>query len=138
VDRTYEQVDRWIGELLELLPEGTVIVVVSDHGMATVGDVGDHHPYGIFVAAGQGIRQGAELGGASALDVAPTLLHLYDAPIPLDMDGKLLVQLYDPQWLEQHPPRYSGRQQAVATQEAPLEGATDEMMEKLRGIGYFE
>jgi predicted AlkP superfamily phosphohydrolase/phosphomutase len=32
LERTYQAVDRWIGELLKLADENTVVVVASDHG----------------------------------------------------------------------------------------------------------
>jgi predicted AlkP superfamily phosphohydrolase/phosphomutase len=139
VDRTYEQVDRWVGSLLELLPEDAVVLLVADHGQVSVGDKGDHYPLGAFAAAGPGIRRGARLHAGSILDVAPTVMHLFGEPIPLEMDGRLLVQLFEPGWLAAHPPRHAEERGGWAQPEAtPLTEASDEMMEKLRGIGYFE
>jgi predicted AlkP superfamily phosphohydrolase/phosphomutase len=138
VDRIYEQVDLWLDELLQALPPEAVVLVLSDHGMVTLAGAGQHYPYGILAASGPGLRRGAQVHGASVLDVAPTVMHLFGAPIPLDMDGKLLVQLFEEEWLQAHPPRYTAPSGAAAPGATPRTEATDEMMERLRGIGYID
>ncbi len=60
VDAVYVEVDRYIGELLEMLPETATVIIVSDHGLAPAGDRGLHSPNGIFIAAGEGIRKSAD------------------------------------------------------------------------------
>ena len=35
VDKTYVQIDQWVGELVRDLPEHAIVMLVSDHGMAT-------------------------------------------------------------------------------------------------------
>jgi len=47
---------------------------------------------GIFIAYGPDISRGHEVKDASILDVAPTILHLLDSPIPEDMDGRVLTE----------------------------------------------
>jgi predicted AlkP superfamily phosphohydrolase/phosphomutase len=138
IEKVYEQADRRVGEILGLLPEDATVLLMSDHGMVTLAGKGEHYPYGLFVAAGPEVRRGALLSGASALDVAPTVLHLFGQPIPLDMDGKLLVQIFDPGWLAAHPARYGTASSAVSEQPTPLGDATQEVLEKLKGIGYIE
>ena len=55
---------------------------------------GMHEQEGMFLASGQDIRQGEEITGASLLDVAPTILHLFGVPIPRDMDGRVLSEIF--------------------------------------------
>ncbi|HXV61111.1 MAG TPA: alkaline phosphatase family protein [Vicinamibacteria bacterium] len=137
VDSTYELVDRWLGELIALLPEHATIVVISDHGLVPAELGGLHSPEGIFIASGAGIRQDRAFHGASVLDVAPTLLHLLSSPVPLAMDGKVLAQIFEPETLERAPPRYvdSEIDFDVGT-EASSEGQ-DDVLERLRSIGYI-
>ena len=45
---------------------------------------------------GPEIRKGQRLGPSGIADVAPTLLHLLGIPIPQDMDGKVLQDLFEP------------------------------------------
>lgn len=56
--------------------------------IAKAGLTGTHGEYGIFVASGPDIRRG-EIS-LKIVDVAPTVLHVMDAPIPYDVDGRIL------------------------------------------------
>ena len=44
------------------------------------------------------LRQGARL-----IDMAPTILHLMGEPTPEDMDGRVLEELFEPEFLARHP-----------------------------------
>jgi predicted AlkP superfamily phosphohydrolase/phosphomutase len=55
---------------------------------------GMHEREGMFLASGPDIRQGQEITGASLLDIAPTILHLFGIPIPRDMDGRVLSEIF--------------------------------------------
>jgi predicted AlkP superfamily phosphohydrolase/phosphomutase len=65
----------------------------------------EHTGEGFMVAAGPQIRRGAELRGATIVDLAPTLLYLLGLPIPDEMDGRVLEELIDPGTLEARPAR---------------------------------
>jgi predicted AlkP superfamily phosphohydrolase/phosphomutase len=138
VDRIYEQTDRWLGELVALLPPEATVIVLSDHGLESRGARAEHTPYGILVAAGPRIRRGARIWGASILDVAPTLLHLFGEPIPLDMDGKPLAALFDERWLAARAPRYAAASRMAEAEATPSSEASDEVLERLEGIGYMQ
>ncbi len=58
---------------------------------------GVHHPEGIIIALGPGIRRGVRLqrGASSVVDIAPTLLAMAGFPQARDMDGKVLVDIFD-------------------------------------------
>jgi predicted AlkP superfamily phosphohydrolase/phosphomutase len=138
VDQIYIQLDRWMGDFLEMVPENATVVVVSDHGMTPVDTAGYHTPFGIFIASGKGIRSGTRLSGASVLDVAPTILHIFEAPIPLDMDGKILPQVFESQWLADHPPRYVDIDTSIKQKEKALTEGREEILEQLRALGYIQ
>ena len=94
--------DTMLGTLLSLAGEESTVILISDHGFhpdnlrpqhlpnEPAGPAAEHRSYGIFVAAGPGIREDALLHSASILDVAPTILSLFDLPIGRDMDGRVL------------------------------------------------
>ncbi|MBI3034767.1 alkaline phosphatase family protein [Candidatus Woesearchaeota archaeon] len=48
---------------------------------------------GIFAASGAGIKQ-STISNVSIMDVVPTSLHILDIPIPKDMDGKVLKEIF--------------------------------------------
>lgn len=54
---------------------------------------GDHRTNGIFLASGPSFETG-DVDGASVLDIAPTLLHLQNSPIPTSMDGSVLTEIF--------------------------------------------
>ena len=138
VDKTYMQIDHWVGELVRNLPEHAIVMLVSDHGMAPGGERGLHAPFGVFLAAGGGFRRGGQTRGMTILDVAPTVLHALGEPVPLDMDGKVGVSSFEAAWLEAHPPRYVDADTSLHPVKAPTEEASEEMLERLRSLGYLE
>ncbi len=138
VDEVYRQTDQRMERLLRLVPDDAVILVLSDHGLVSRGRRGSHIRDGIFVAKGPKFRKGARIHGASVLDIAPTLFHLFREEIPLAMDGQPLVQIFEAKFLESHPPRWTARTFPLPDVEAPGAGVNEELMERLEGIGYMD
>jgi predicted AlkP superfamily phosphohydrolase/phosphomutase len=56
---------------------------------------GMHHPRGMVIFYGAGVRRGHELTDMSPLDLAPTMLSLLDVPVPSVMTGRVL-SVFDP------------------------------------------
>jgi len=57
---------------------------------------GSHRLNGIFLAYGKGIKKGYKIEGAKIYDIAPTILHIFGLPIPNDMDGRVLMEIFEP------------------------------------------
>jgi hypothetical protein len=56
---------------------------------------GMHHPRGLLIMCGPGVRRGFELRDVSPLDIAPTILHLLGIPIPSVMKGRVLSEAFE-------------------------------------------
>lgn len=59
--------------------------------------VGDHESArdGIFIAYGKDIKDTGEfIGKVQIYDIAPTILHMYNIPIPMDIDGRVLKEIF--------------------------------------------
>jgi arylsulfatase A-like enzyme len=101
---------------------------------------GRHQPTGIFVAVGPNIRRPDEgqIEGARITDVAPTVLYSLGLPIPEDVDGRPLVEIFDEDYRTLHPVRYSEPVPAEESTSGPAYDQDDaaEMEERLRGLGY--
>jgi tetratricopeptide (TPR) repeat protein len=107
VESCYIFHDMMLGRLLELAGEDTTVLLISDHGfhpddlrLSTVprepaGPAAEHRQFGIFAARGPGIRRDERITGANLLDICPTLLHLFGLPVGEDMDGKVLLGIYE-------------------------------------------
>jgi hypothetical protein len=167
----YGWIDETIGEILAAFPNPANVLVVSDHGMHgqlfeqafSRGDPddyltsGEHQdgPPGVLIAAGPRIRsadrstRGVDsdpplLG--TVYDIAPTVLALARLPVGTDMEGRVLRQLIDSEFLERNPV------QTVATHDSPTwlaerareldsalpEDSARERIEQLRALGYLE
>jgi len=106
VEGGYRFHDMMLGVLLHLAGEDTTVILMSDHGFhpdhlrpssvphEPAGPAAQHRQHGIFVMAGEGIKQDERIYGANLMDVTPTILALYGLPVGKDMDGKVLVNAF--------------------------------------------
>lgn len=134
IPNIYRHNDAYLGRLLELVDEETVVMVVSDHGfhaggrlpetvdaaemaaafdasgealdddVVAVGQSGTHQLDGILLAAGGPILA-TKVVGATLFDVAPTVAALLGLPVAEDLPGRVLTEMIDPAFLERHPVR---------------------------------
>jgi predicted AlkP superfamily phosphohydrolase/phosphomutase len=97
---------------------------------------GSHRPDGVCVLAGPAARPGAELSGASLLDVAPTVLYLLGEAIPTELEGRLLAEALDPALLDARPPEFVDA--APTRVDADRRDSPPDVEERLRSLGYIE
>lgn len=136
------------GAHLDAAPE--MIISLDDHRCGVMAELqpgklwdtqpiwsGNHTMEGAFIAAGPHIAAGKKID-AGLMDIAPTVLHLLGAPAPAAMDGRVLLDIFQPG----SPPR----QRDVAWDEtiydatAGAELTPDEQAQiekQLRDLGYL-
>src|SRR5437764_6111860 len=153
VKGAYRSHDMMLERLLDLAGPETTVILCSDHGFESgsqrprgtprepAGPAAWHRQYGIFVMAGQGIRRDERIYGASLIDIAPTVLTLFDLPIGQDMDGRPLLEAFEqipevktiPSWesVEGESGMHTGEQQLDPTQ-------ASELMQQFAALGYIE
>ena len=108
---------------------------------------GTHHPDGIFMAAGPGIRRAAEFAAAPIVDITPTLLYALELPLASDLDGAPIIGAFESSWIAAHPIRYEEASAAAAAapagppsslgSELGTEGE-QEVLRRLKALGYLE
>ena len=100
---------------------------------------GMHRDYGMLVMNGPGIRKGADVAGASIQDIAPTILHTMGQPVPADMDGRVLADLFSDEYMASFPVRVGSPSAAAATTEeiGYTKEGEKEIMDRLEGLGYL-
>jgi len=103
------------------------------------GCTGNHRMEGILAAHGRAvIRQGTKVEGAGIQDLAPTVLHLLGVPVPLDMDGSVLEDMFTTSYRSQHPVKYMETVDLLAVPDdrglSPEE--EEELARRLKGLGY--
>lgn len=55
---------------------------------------GWHRLDGIILAQGPEIEKGKRINNATIYDIVPTILHILDVPIPQDIDGRVLTEIF--------------------------------------------
>jgi predicted AlkP superfamily phosphohydrolase/phosphomutase len=146
VDHAFRREDVYDGSELHRIPDilidfGERPYLASDRLAAgalvepLTGDSGGgrHRRQGIILALGPGVSPGT-LEGANIVDLAPTTLHAMGLPVPEDMDGLVLSELFaDGRAVQTEAPRASDGDAPVYSpeEEAAIEAS-------LRGLGYID
>jgi predicted AlkP superfamily phosphohydrolase/phosphomutase len=149
-DRVWRSEEVFVGDARDGAPD--ILPVLRDHRYELDDEVfhrepftdvselprGVHHPDGIVVVGGPGVRRGARCDG-SILDVSPTLLYLAGLKVPEGLDGAVLTDAFEEDHLKKQPvettPRLSSGQRDDASPYSEEEEAIIE--ESLRGLGYL-
>lgn len=100
---------------------------------------GGHTRDGIFLASGTPIGA-AKLESAGLIDLAPTILHLLDLPVPPDMDGSVLEDMLTPEHKQQYPVQHGAEPARLPEQESPdsmSEEQDAELRDQFRQLGYL-
>ncbi len=94
-------------------------------------EYGTHTPDGIFVLAGSGVREDVALDPVHITDVVPTLLAAWRVPLPTGVNGRVLEEAFvtppEVRWEEAGEDGVEG-----------AEGDSEEVIERLRALGYLE
>ncbi len=98
---------------------------------------GDHRPHGMFLAAGPAVQPGRLRAAPRLIDLAPTILHLADLPIPKSMDGQVIEAIFHPRWLAAHPPKPGPDLPPPDPVAALTPDEQAAIADRLRGLGYM-
>jgi len=55
---------------------------------------GSHRMDGIFIASGPDIASKTNLPNLNLIDIGPTMIHMMGLPIPVDVDGRVLTEVF--------------------------------------------
>ena len=143
-DRSPDLVIEWASEgtcLDVQYPDGRAFTLQKRHLPDDPRDEvlnGGHDQFGIVGLLGPGIRPG-HIDGAQIADIAPTVLFLRHAPIPSDVDGRVLTDALTPELVTATPSR-QGDSGIVGPAETTgySEDEEAEIKERLQGLGYVE
>lgn len=83
-------IDDGMCEVDAMVGEGSVF----EPGAPLTGWTGTHTKDGVFIARGPGVKRGCRMEKARILDIAPTILRLFGVPLPGDMDGRVLEEIF--------------------------------------------
>jgi len=104
----------------------------------TVKRCGTHHTEGIFFAFGEGIKK-LPPDFPKITDLAPTILHTLGIPIPKDMDGRVLREIFEPESVyAMNKVRYQGSSAIKKEEKAYSKKEEREIRNRLAALGYIE
>jgi predicted AlkP superfamily phosphohydrolase/phosphomutase len=159
IKEVYKREDVYTGKFLERAPD--ILITWSDGyscigereqippGIKTVNNElfsthkwsGNHISPGILVIKGKDIKKNHHIENSDIIDIAPTILYLAGVDIPNDMDGKVIVDAINDDFLRANPFKYY-KSILDKTQREEKEAYSEEEAEKvkdrLRGLGYLD
>lgn len=100
---------------------------------------GTHRMEGVFIIRGEGIKQGCQINGIKIVDMAPTILYMLGLPVPEDMDGKIVTDIFEKAFFQMNPVMSAASTKLdVEAGEGVLNDDESEAVKKsLRDLGYF-
>ncbi|MBT8274231.1 MAG: alkaline phosphatase family protein [Bacteroidia bacterium] len=153
VSGAYVFQDMMLERKMQLIDEDTTVIIMSDHGFESgpnrILDLPkiqaapslDHRQFGIFVASGPNIKKNQKVFGMGLIDVAPTLLHHFGLAVGKDMDGKVILDIFE----KTDAPKYIESWDNEAGDFADLDNSykgealsDEETMQQLIDLGYVE
>jgi predicted AlkP superfamily phosphohydrolase/phosphomutase len=150
--QAHRREDLYRGAYVEQVPD-IIIELKPDYvGLAPLGNgeivtphkmrrQGDHRPEGVLLVSGSYIDSAVAFDSTPHMvDIVPTVLYALGEPIPVEMDGRVLSEIFCSLYTDSHPLRYrdlplqiqKDKQQQYSMQEM------QEVEERLRGLGYLE
>jgi predicted AlkP superfamily phosphohydrolase/phosphomutase len=101
---------------------------------------GWHSREGICVFRGPSFNVGVPLMAGHVMDVPATLLHLYGVSLPDDYDGRVLTEVFAPEFIDRHPVTHQPGDAAAALPGDAVYSSdeADEISGHLKALGYIE
>jgi len=97
-----------------------------------------HRMDGILMATGHDIKKEATIENVRIIDLAPTILRIFDVPIPSDVDGRVLKEIFNPEsHLAKNKVRYRVQEVCERKKYRLTEKEEEEIKKKLKALGYM-
>ncbi len=102
IEKVYRREEIYQGPYVENAPD---LIIEPSEGYFLRGGFGEkmimpskqaaqHKQDGIFLAYGPDIEKGKEIKGSKIIDITPTIMQIFNIPIPKDMDGRVMKEIF--------------------------------------------
>jgi len=150
IAEVHKREDVFPGEAMEDAPD--LLMVLRDRGFVSIKNIqpaleprsepaGTHHPDGIFLAGGKGIKQGVELDRRNIVDLASMMIYSLGLEIPADFEGEAPAAMFTDEQLQQQPIKIGAETKASLSSDkgdGMVEEEKDKLMAQLQMLGYME
>jgi len=128
----------FIPDDMEILGKGAYEFLANKVVSKSNSQSGHHRMDGILFATGPDIEKGKEISGAHIMDIAPTVLYLLGLPVMEHMDGKVLDDIFNEDYLSENEKSYTNKEELgiVMEKEENEDENDEEMRKRLKGLGY--
>jgi predicted AlkP superfamily phosphohydrolase/phosphomutase len=150
IEHIYRREEVYSGEEINALPDIVMLPLNMEYGATGLSAFvsnqvvapsfaysGSHRMEGVFMLAGNGVKPGHTVEDADIMDMAPTIMHLLGLAVPRDMDGRVLTEVLEDDFLAARGVEYSDEE---AVPQIPRDGLSaeeaEQVTERLRGLGY--
>jgi len=158
IERVSNREDKLPGPMSHLAPDlivepvdGIVFSVRASetllHPLSDDETKGCHRAEGLFAASGPSIAQGKSLEPLAIEDVTPAILYSLGLPVPNDLEGRLVEEVFNPEMLVNQSPVIGEATHSPSDMTQPSAEATDaqgeeedqrEIAARLRALGYMD
>lgn len=129
-----------------------LLLVLRDYGFVSIKNklpvveprpeiAGTHHPDGVFVGFGPGVRRGVMIERRDIADVGATLLYSLGLEVPADFEGEVPANMYVKPHLARQPIRVgqtTNRRDRDDASESMSPEEKAKIMAQLQMLGYME
>ncbi len=157
VTKVYRKEELYSGPFLEYAPDLTVegypeyhcrgdsfskeLSISPDIQFTDAPMSGTHRLNGAFLGIGPRFKKGYRLPDAAIVDIAPTVLYLLGMDIPETMDGKVLVDALDENYVGGRPVKKvkeGEESEQISGEDVYSAREKEQIEERLKGLGYLE
>jgi predicted AlkP superfamily phosphohydrolase/phosphomutase len=152
VNKVYKKEEVYDGPFLKYAPD---IMFILQGGRYQADDIiskkvfeacswrmtGTHRMEGIVAVKGKGVKKRWQIKGANIIDLAPTILYSLGVPVPDDMEGNILTDIYTRDFIAAHPIEYTKTPFSEVVRGADKVYSTEEedlISQKLKDLGYLD
>jgi predicted AlkP superfamily phosphohydrolase/phosphomutase len=151
IQTIYKREDVYSGTAMQEAPDLTL--VLRDYGFVSIRNIlppvepreipaGTHHPDGVFLAGGYGIKSGYHGELQQIVDVTATLIHSLGLAVPKDQEGSVAENFFTEEFLITQPivlgELTSVEKDADEQSENISEEEKEQIMAQLQMLGYME
>jgi len=125
---------------LEYFALGTSAFISNKTIEPCFGSTGNHRMNGIFIIKGKGVKKNCKIEGARIVDIAPNLLFYHNLPVDKQMDGKLLHNIYEHDFLGTRKIEYKDIDKEFTSEQSRQVYSAEEaaaVESQLKDLGYL-
>jgi predicted AlkP superfamily phosphohydrolase/phosphomutase len=134
-----------------MLDAPDLLLTLRDHGFVSIKNeypviqpleqyIGTHHPDGVFIAYGNGIKKGEMIERRQIMDVGATLLYSLGLKVPEDFEGIVPNEVFEKSYLADYPIMIGEKTKAPEHMHSAnmSDDEKEALMRQLAALGYAE